>query len=376
MIDISWRLSQQKKDFHFNGFHRYIKNKFYKAKINHRIKPIYSFEKKFYRYLLQNIDFTKSILFCGINDLISIEKNDFYKNHRLYFLFCMKKEIRMSGVFYSHFMKESKNFPRDVAKDIAIYGVEKVSSDIRSRCEKVFNYNFFIKVNKKNENDTTLWNAYNYVFDFSPKACPYCNLELTTNLQECLSKNSARYILRPALDHFIAQSIFPFYALCINNLVPSCSTCNSNLKKDTDFINTLHISPMGESFKNRAKFGIALVDDDLIINAIDDLYNENKINLNNFKLVIESECNKSKQNIKTFELLKRYNNHSEMYKFFLENLPKVRPEKIEMIMNFFDTMNESEAVQRLLHHELDEMKHCDIPMSIMKQDLINRYIEN
>ncbi|HEQ3485687.1 TPA: hypothetical protein VGS89_002282 [Vibrio cholerae] len=55
----------------------------------------------------------------------------------------------MSGVFYSHFMKESKNFPRDVAKDIAIYGVEKVSSDIRSRCEKVFNYNFFIKVNKK-----------------------------------------------------------------------------------------------------------------------------------------------------------------------------------------------------------------------------------
>lgn len=47
MIDISWRLSQQKKDFHFNGFHRYIKNKFYKAKINHRIKPIYSFEKNF-----------------------------------------------------------------------------------------------------------------------------------------------------------------------------------------------------------------------------------------------------------------------------------------------------------------------------------------
>ncbi len=51
MIDISCRLTQEKKEFHFNGFYEYIKRRFYKSRVNHRIRPKYSFEKKFYRSL-------------------------------------------------------------------------------------------------------------------------------------------------------------------------------------------------------------------------------------------------------------------------------------------------------------------------------------
>lgn len=376
MIDISWRLTQEKKDFHFNGFYAYIKKRFYKTNLNHRIKPIYSFEKKFYRSLLLNADFAKSILFGEIDNLIMIENNSFYKKHRLYFLLCMKSDTRKTKQLNADYISEFKNLPRDIARDITNYGVDKVSENIRGRCEKVFNYGQFIKVNKKVENNRALWNAYNYIFDFSPKACPYCNLELTTNLQECLSENNARYILRPALDHFLPQSLFPFYALCVNNLIPSCNTCNSHLKKDDDFKNTPHISPMGESFKDRAKFCLALSNNDHILNAINDLYNENKISIENFNLAIESNCPKSNQNIRTFELLRRYNNHSDMYRHFLENIPKARPENIKSTMAFFNTVSEIEAIQSLLHYEPDENKHCDIPMSIMKQDLINRYVNN
>lgn len=376
MIDISCRLTQEKKEFHFNGFYEYIKRRFYKSRVNHRIRPKYSFEKKFYRSLLLDINFAKSILFCETDDLVTIENNAFYKSHRLYFLLCMTSDVRRTEPFNSHYIKEYKNLPNDVARDITEYGVDKVSQDIRGRCEKVFNYNQFIKVNKNVENNRSLWNAYNYIFGFSPKACPYCNLELTTSLQDCLSGNNARYILRPALDHFLPRSLYPFYALCVNNLVPSCSTCNSSLKKDDDFINVLHISPMGESFKNRAKFGLALVNDGYIIQAVDDLYNENKFDASNFNLVFESDCSKSKQNIKTFELLRRYNHNPSMFRHFLENIPKVRPENIQSAMQFFNTTSEIEVIQCLLHYEPDESKHCDIPMSIMKRDLINRYIDN
>ncbi len=376
MIDISSRLTNEKKDFHFNGFYNYVKKRFYRATVNHRIKPIYSFEKKFYRHLLLNTDFAKSLLFSDIDNLVNIENNSFYKKHRLYFLLCMKSDVRKTEPFNTHYINEYKNLPRDISKDISNYGIEKVSDDIRSRCSKVFNYGQFIKVNKKVENDRTVWNAYNYIFGFSPKACPYCNLELTTNLQKCLSNNNARYILRPALDHFLPQSLFPFYALCVNNLVPSCHTCNSHLKKDHDFRNSLHISPMGESFKNRAKFGIALINNDLILDVIDDLYNENKFNIDNFNLVIESNCSRANQNVLTFELLRRYNIHSDLYRHFLENIPKVRPENIESTMTYFNAASKMEAIQSLLHYEPDESKHCDIPMSIMKQDLIHRYVDN
>lgn len=376
MIDISWRLTQEKKDFHFNGFYEYIRKRFYKTRVNHRIKPIYSFEKKFYRSLLLDIDFAKSILFGEIDDLVMIEKNAFYKKHRLYFLLCIKSDIRKTNPFKNHYIKEFKNLPRDIARAINDKGIDKISDEIRGRCGKVFNYDQFIKVNKKVDNDRALWNAYNYIFGFSPKVCPYCNLELTTNLQECLSENKARYILRPALDHFLPQSLFPFYALCINNLVPSCNTCNSHLKKDDNFINNLHISPMGESFENRAKFFLKLVNNDRILDVIDDLYNENKFSIDNFNVGIESNCSKASQNIRTFELLRRYNNHAELYRHFLENIPKARPEKIKSAMAYFDVMSEKEAIQRLLHYEPNESKHCDIPMSIMKKDLISRYIDN
>lgn len=376
MIDISCRLSQEKKEFHFKGFYKYIKGRFYKSKVNFRIKPVYSFERKFYRNLLLDVDFAKSILFGKIDDLVRLESNLFYKKHRLYFLLCMEKNIRNTKPFNMHFASELKDLPKDIAQDILDYGLDKVSNDIKIRCKKVFNYDQFIKVNKSIKNDRKIWNAYNYLSEFSPKVCPYCNLDLTTTLEDCLSDNKARYILRPALDHFLPQSLFPFYSLSVNNLVPSCNTCNSQLKKDIDFSKNLHASPMGESFKNRAKFGLILANNDYILNAIDDLYNENKIDVSNFRLVIESSCSKSKRNIETFELLKRYNEHSDMYRYFLENIPKARPEKIDLAMSFFETKCKMEAIQRLLHYEADEKKHCDIPMSIMKKDLISRYVED
>lgn len=53
------------------------------------------------------------------------------------------------------------------------------------------------------------------------------------------------------LDHFIPQSKYPYFALSLYNLIPSCYSCNSKFKKATNFsnINNLkYLSPSSNSF--------------------------------------------------------------------------------------------------------------------------------
>ncbi|WP_210149565.1 HNH endonuclease [Chryseobacterium scophthalmum] len=60
------------------------------------------------------------------------------------------------------------------------------------------------------------------------------------------------------LDHILPQSKFPFFSLCLYNLVPSCYTCNSKLKGSEmltdDFDMLSKISPTSDSYENPLKF--------------------------------------------------------------------------------------------------------------------------
>ena len=57
--------------------------------------------------------------------------------------------------------------------------------------------------------------------------CPYCNRQFITTLER---KKGASPI-RPELDHYRNKSLYPFLALSILNLIPSCPTCN-HIKSD------------------------------------------------------------------------------------------------------------------------------------------------
>ena len=50
--------------------------------------------------------------------------------------------------------------------------------------------------------------------------CPYCNRQYITTV------GSGKRRTRPQLDHFKNKNKYPFLALSINNLVPSCGVCN------------------------------------------------------------------------------------------------------------------------------------------------------
>lgn len=96
-------------------------------------------------------------------------------------------------------------------------------------------YNTWIKPRTKTD-------PYKFIKTLNIKACPYCNLEYAqvttfprTNVPDKENNKNNKYI-HPALDHFYPKAIYPFFALSLNNLVPSCTTCNSSIKGDDDSI--------------------------------------------------------------------------------------------------------------------------------------------
>ena len=77
-----------------------------------------------------------------------------------------------------------------------------------------------------------VFTPYEFIKSLNIKACPYCNLEYA----QTTTVNGRNKPLRPAFDHFYPKSKYPFFALSLNNLVPTCTTCNSSIKGDDDSI--------------------------------------------------------------------------------------------------------------------------------------------
>lgn len=73
------------------------------------------------------------------------------------------------------------------------------------------------------------------------RTCPFCNQAYAFTIQ----KNRRGF--RPTLDHFYCKDKYPHLALTLNNLVPSCNTCNSSLKGKIDFYVQKHLNPLWDN---------------------------------------------------------------------------------------------------------------------------------
>lgn len=112
--------------------------------------------------------------------------------------------------------------------------------------EKSFDYNKF-------SNEKEKWGAYSLVRAHQLRLCPYCQL---SHINYHNGHATHGFSMRPPLDHFFPKSRYPFLAVSLSNLVPSCSQCNSSVKRDIDplakFVphpNLLPVSPLKFSMK-------------------------------------------------------------------------------------------------------------------------------
>ncbi|MFX4284882.1 hypothetical protein ACOL3A_10015 [Aliarcobacter butzleri] len=98
----------------------------------------------------------------------------------------------------------------------------------------------------------------------NPKTCYYCNIDYI-NVYEQQEKNKKEYKNKFTLDHFIDKGDYPYLALSIFNLIPSCYACNSKIKKSVKFYSNEKLkneNPFLETFDFHQKVKFKLFLDD------------------------------------------------------------------------------------------------------------------
>lgn len=163
----------------------------------------------------------------------------------------------------------------------------------------VFDYKLFSNIDR-----SKAWNAYTLTLGSKYKICPYCNQAYAFTV---IAKYKS---FRPTLDHYFSQKAYPYLALSLNNLIPSCYTCNSNLKNQKDFVKLPHLNPLADN----EKIGFSFTDEGGAAKFITAI---SSWDTKNFTLVAEANGDTKAQNsINTFLLNSRFKlNTPELIKF-------------------------------------------------------------
>jgi hypothetical protein len=107
-------------------------------------------------------------------------------------------------------------------------------AEFHKQARTIFRYKSFAS------KDTSGWNGYQLCKLAAQTLCPYCHQAYAFTIMPYGSNKS----FRPTLDHFYTKSKYPYLALSLFNLVPSCYVCNSSLKGETDFYSEPHLHPL------------------------------------------------------------------------------------------------------------------------------------
>lgn len=146
--------------------------------------------------------------------------------------------------------------------------------------ESAYNYDKFSDAKKK-------WGAYHLVGAYKQRICPYCQGSHINYHQ------SGDGRMRPALDHFYPASKYPYLAISLYNLIPSCHQCNSSIKSSAD------------PFELIAPHPFEFVEAEVIF-SIDTAIWQSAMNKDDLKIHIRSTTPAAKAHLDLFALQARY----------------------------------------------------------------------
>ncbi|ALV92032.1 MULTISPECIES: hypothetical protein [Pantoea] len=101
--------------------------------------------------------------------------------------------------------------------------------------------------------------GYNLVASSQLSVCPYCNAE------EIPLILGAKKTHRPALDHFLPRSKYPFLGISIYNLIPAGNICNTSFKSDIDFLDG-YLNPLVSGVEHKSLFNFEF---NALLNLVD-----------------------------------------------------------------------------------------------------------
>ncbi|MBV7469436.1 hypothetical protein [Aeromonas sp. sif0611] len=282
--------------------------------------------------------------------------------------------------FIFDLIKETRFLPREMRYS----SIDAISNEIRERASKLFDYERFSYIPTNRQYDPNTWNAYAFLNKIKPNVCPYCNINLTTIIIDEIDPVTSLAVVRPALDHYICKSKYPFFSVNIRNLIPSCTACNSNLKSDHDFIEVEHLNPYKDSISSSHNFILQLNKDGAFEVFLDKIYSvDTELQENSFNVALTEKSNGLVKNIhrvnnhiNTFKTIEHYNNTKKEYMRFINQLPRTNKALIENYMSMIGGITKEKAVEQFLQFNLDINSVKDEAFSLLKIDLYNHYLRD
>ncbi|MCP9280760.1 hypothetical protein [Bacillus wiedmannii] len=184
------------------------------------------------------------------------------------------------------------------------------------------------------------WNAYKLLKSLEVIICPYCNSQFTFIYQSSTGKT------RATIDHFFDQDSYPFLAISLYNLVPSCKICNSDLKHTKAVNLNTHYSPFETGIEKRLTIKREIVKASKLIsncNSNSEDYVGTILGANeDFNIIFDFDeneeyyGNKIKGNIELFHLEKIYN---AFHKDYVKDIIKKAIIYNEVYINQLTTSN-------------------------------------
>lgn len=167
------------------------------------------------------------------------------------------------------------------------------------------------------------------------------------------------------LDHVLPQSEFPHLSLSIFNLVPSCYSCNSKLKKDKKIYSDI------EELRYTSPTSTERIDDVIFKIYFRTGFNVKRlpINLNDYSIKIEST---SPEYFNVLNLQGRYNFHKNVSYKLISKRRIYSDSQIKEILKLFGNnginIPESELKKQIFGYEIFE-DYSNIPFQKYKKDL-------
>lgn len=173
--------------------------------------------------------------------------------------------------------------------------------------------NYVFCYDRFSEKDETL----DLLMDMDVPVCPYCNRLYT------FTSRGKKGATRPQFDHYLPKSKYPYYAVSILNLIPSCGLCNQSKNAEDD---KRVLYPYSEEFgddvvfhteskKKKGKF-------DYLIGDLD-AKNDFEVVLKPSRKISGTEFEKRVNNsIDIFHLQELYNGHKDyiLHLFWIEQI--------------------------------------------------------
>lgn len=201
--------------------------------------------------------------------------------------------------------------------------------------------------------------AYELLKEIDITVCPYCNRLYIMTLK--------KHRVRPQLDHYFPKSRYPYLALSLYNLIPSCSVCNM-AKSDMDTKENPILYPYEEEFGEKVVFGVDIPDKDEFVKCITGIKDDFNIDIKNSEQFLEQQVENQNSRLHITDL---YNEHKDYVKDILLNYHINTDKRIQELLNTFPTLfSTKEEIQSLIFmNDISKENWGKRPMAKLTHDI-------